>query len=62
MSQQDLTVQVATTGVIIAAAVNSVVKGVMASIIGGRAIGIRVGLPLFAVAVGGLVSAWIWVW
>lgn len=62
MSQQDLTLQVATTGVVIAAAVNSVVKAAMASVIGGRDIGIRVGIPLFATAVGGLVSVWAWVW
>ncbi|HSR62840.1 MAG TPA: MgtC/SapB family protein [Gammaproteobacteria bacterium] len=62
MSQQDLTVQVATTGVIIAAAVNSVIKGAMATVIGGRDIGIRVGLPLLATAFGGLVSVWVWVW
>jgi uncharacterized membrane protein (DUF4010 family) len=57
MSTGDLTASIAATGVIIAAAVNSVVKGFLAASVGGRALGLRVGLPLLAAAAGGLLSA-----
>ena len=62
MSQNDLALRMAAMGVVIAAAVNSLVKGGMATIIGGRDIGVRVGVPLLASAIGGLISAWIWLW
>lgn len=62
MSRGDLVLQVAVTGIVIAAAINSLVKGGMATIIGGRDIGVRVGLPLLGSAIGGLVSVWLWVW
>lgn len=62
MSQDDLVLPVAVTGIVIAAAVNSLVKGGMAASIGGRKFGLRVGLPLLGSAIGGLVSAWSWVW
>ncbi len=58
MSQGDLTLSVATFGVIIAASVNSIAKSCIATIIGGKGIGLRVGLPLLASAVGGLIAAW----
>ncbi len=59
MSQQELPVSVAVTGIMIAAAVNSVVKGGMALIIGGQAIGWRVFLPLATAAMAGvLVTVW----
>ena len=62
MSQSDLVVRVAVMGIVIAAAANNLVKGGMATVIGGRAIGLRVGLPLLASAIGGLLTVWIWVW
>lgn len=62
MSQDDLVLNTAVTGIMIAAAVNSLIKGSMATFIGGRSIGLRVGLPLIASAIGGLVSVWLWVW
>lgn len=62
MSQDDLTLSIAVTGIVIAASVNSLVKGAMAVFIGGRDIGQRVGLPLLGSAVGGLLSVWLWVW
>lgn len=62
MSQDDLAVHVAVTGVVIAASVNSVVKAGMAAVVGGRAVGRRVGLPLIFSAVGGVLSTWWWVW
>jgi uncharacterized membrane protein (DUF4010 family) len=61
MSQDDLALQIAVTGIVTAAAINSLVKGGMATFIGGRDIGLRVGLPLLGSAIGGLVSVWFWV-
>ena len=58
MSQDELAVRVAVLGIIVAAAVNTVVKGGMATVIGGRHVGLRVGLPLLASAVLGLLAAW----
>jgi len=62
MSQDELAIRVAVTGILIAAAVNSVVKGGMATVIGGRRIGLRVGLPLLISAVTGLLLAWGLMW
>lgn len=62
MSQDDLVLHIAVTGIVIAAAINSLVKGGMATFIGGRNMALRVGLPLLGSAIGGLVSIWIWVW
>jgi uncharacterized membrane protein (DUF4010 family) len=62
MSQDALVMPVAVTGIVVAAAVNSLVKGGMAMFVGGHKIGLRVGLPLLGGAIGGLVSAWLWVW
>jgi len=62
MSQDTLMVNVAVTGIVIAAAMNSVVKGGMATFIGGGNVGLRVGLPLLGSAIGGLVAVWLWVW
>jgi uncharacterized membrane protein (DUF4010 family) len=62
MSQDDLALRVATLGIVIAAAVNSLVKGGMATAIGGRDIGLRVGVPLLACAAAGLLVAWLLVW
>lgn len=62
MSLDDLVAPVAVTGIVIAAAVNSLVKGGMATVVGGRKIGLRVGLPLLGAAIGGLVAVRIWVW
>ena len=62
MSQDELAVRVAVLGIIVAAAVNTVVKGGMATFIGGRQVGLRVGLPLLASAVIGLLAAWFMIW
>ena len=62
MSHADLDMQIAVTGIVIAATINSLVKGGMATFIGGRDIGLRVGLPLLASAIGGLAAVWFWVW
>ena len=50
------------TGIVMAAATNSLLKGGMATFIGGRKIGLRVGLPLLAAAIGGLIAVWLWAW
>lgn len=60
MSQADLGLNTAVWGIVIAAAVNNLAKGVMAAAIGGRRIGLRVGLPLLASALGGLTAVWLW--
>jgi uncharacterized membrane protein (DUF4010 family) len=62
LSNENLALPMAVSGVVIAAAVNSLVKGGMAAVIGGRVIALRVGLPLLASAAAGLLSAWLWVW
>jgi len=61
MSRADLGLGVAASGVVIAGAVNSLVKAAMAGVIGGRVIGLRVALPLAAAAGAGLVAAWLWI-
>jgi uncharacterized membrane protein (DUF4010 family) len=48
-------------GLLIAGAVNSLVKGAMAGVIGGRTLGLRVGLPLLGGACAGLAAAWLWI-
>jgi len=60
MSLDDLALQVAATGGLIAAGVNSLAKAAMATAVGGREIGFRVGLPLMISVGGGLVAAWFW--
>ena len=61
MSLDDLALHVAATGGVIAAGVNSLAKAGMATAVGGREIGLRVGLPLIVSATGGLATAWFWV-
>jgi uncharacterized membrane protein (DUF4010 family) len=62
MSQDELGIRVAVTGIVIAAAVNSLVKGGMATVIGGRQVGMRVAGPLLASAIAGLSVAWYLIW
>jgi uncharacterized membrane protein (DUF4010 family) len=57
MSQDDLTLRVAALGAVIAASANSLAKGGMAAVIGGRRMGMRVALPLLGASVVGLVAA-----
>jgi uncharacterized membrane protein (DUF4010 family) len=54
MSDESLASHVAVTGMVIAAAVNSVAKAIMAAVAGGREIARRVGLPLLASAIAGV--------
>ncbi|WP_295452404.1 MgtC/SapB family protein [uncultured Thiodictyon sp.] len=57
-----LTLQTVVTGIIIAAATNSLVKGAMATIISGRRLGASVALPLVGAAVVGPLAVWITLW
>ncbi|MCG6954067.1 MAG: hypothetical protein LJE90_16980, partial [Betaproteobacteria bacterium] len=58
---EDLGLPTAALGVVIAGSVNSLVKGAMAGMIGGRVMGLRVASPLAAVAGAGLLAAWLWI-
>jgi uncharacterized membrane protein (DUF4010 family) len=58
MSTKDLAADVAITGIVLAAAANTLVKGTLSVIIGGAALGKHVLTPLALAAVTGL--AWIW--
>lgn len=62
MSQGEVTLAVAATGIIIAAAANNVVKAVMAAVVGGAALGLRVVLPLVLAALAGVAIAWLGLW
>ena len=62
MSEEAIGLRVAVTGIIIAAAVNTLVKGSMTAFVGGRDIGLRVGLPLLMSVFGGLFAVWLQVW
>jgi uncharacterized membrane protein (DUF4010 family) len=62
MSQDELTVRIAVTGILIAAAVNTLVKGGMATVVGGGQVGLRVGVPLLVSALAGLLLAWLLMW
>lgn len=57
MSQADLAIRLAVSGIVFAGAVNSAVKAAMAFFIGGRALGARVAVPLVAAAATGLALA-----
>jgi uncharacterized membrane protein (DUF4010 family) len=62
MGHDDLALPVAATGIVIASAVNGLVKGGMATFVGGRKIGLRVGIPLLGSALGGLIAVWLCAW
>jgi len=58
MAQDDLALGLAATSIVIAAAVNSLGKGIIATAVGGWALGLRVGLPLLGAGVVGLSAVW----
>lgn len=62
MSQESLALNIAVTGIVIAAASNNFVKATMASFIGGKDMALKVSLPLVVSSLGGLLSVWFWVW
>ena len=62
MSLTDLSLSVAVTGIMIAAIVNNLIKGGMATFFGGMAVGLRVTIPLLLSAIGGIISLWVYIW
>lgn len=54
LSQNGLALHTAAYGIVIAAAVNSLVKAAIASVVGGWGVGLRVGIPLLVSAGAGL--------
>lgn len=62
MSSEDLALRITAMSIVIAAAVNSLTKGGISAVVGGREIGFRVGLPLLATALAGPITTWFWVW
>lgn len=60
MSQEDLALGVAATGILLATSTNTLTKGVMAAMMGGRAMMLRVALPLFSSAgIGTALGLWL---
>lgn len=57
MGSENLAATTAALGIVIAASVNSLVKAGMAGVIGGRGLGLRVGLPLGIAVAAGLAIA-----
>jgi uncharacterized membrane protein (DUF4010 family) len=58
LSLGNLGLPTAALGIVLAAAVNSLVKAGIASLVGGKAMGLRVGIPLLSSAAGGVSAAW----
>ncbi|MFB1486775.1 MULTISPECIES: MgtC/SapB family protein [unclassified Thiocapsa] len=58
ISRDELPLGIAVSSIVIAAAVNSLVKGIIAASVGGRALGLRVALPLLGAGLAGLAVAW----
>jgi uncharacterized membrane protein (DUF4010 family) len=58
MSRDELPDGIAVSSIVIAAAVNSLVKGIIAASVGGLALGLRVTLPLLSAGLAGLAVAW----
>jgi uncharacterized membrane protein (DUF4010 family) len=59
MSEAGLGTRIVVTGIVLAAAINSLAKAGIAAAIGGRSMGMRVGVPLVAAAVAGPLLAWL---
>ena len=62
MSDGDVAMRICVTGIVIAGAVNSLAKAILAATIGGRRIGGRAAAPLMLTAFGGLAVTWVWIW
>ncbi|WP_455379821.1 MgtC/SapB family protein [Acidihalobacter prosperus] len=62
MTHGHIATSVAVAGIVIAAAVNNIVKGFMILTLGGNGVALRAGLPLLGSTVGGLVTVWILYW
>jgi uncharacterized membrane protein (DUF4010 family) len=59
MSSLDLPLRTAVTGIVIASAVNSLMKALLAVSVGTRALGARVAAPLVVTAAAGLLATWL---
>lgn len=62
MSEDELAMRVVVTGIVVAAAVNSLAKAVLATFVGGRGLALRVGVPLCIAAGLGLATVWWTLW
>jgi uncharacterized membrane protein (DUF4010 family) len=62
MSDDSLSARLFVMGCVIAAAMNSVVKGLMCMLMGGRVLSLHAALPLFTAASAGVISLAIWYW
>jgi uncharacterized membrane protein (DUF4010 family) len=58
MSQNELALSTATMGIVLAAAVNGVVKTSASAFVGGPTMGLRVGVPLLAASIVGVLVGW----
>jgi uncharacterized membrane protein (DUF4010 family) len=59
MSSLDLPLRTAVTGIVIASAINSLVKALLAVSVGTRALRARVAAPLVVTAAAGLLATWL---
>ena len=60
MADAELSSRLFVMGCVIAASVNSLVKAMMSSVIGGKALGAKTATPLIVSAVTGIAAAWLW--
>lgn len=59
LSQGELSLSVAVIAIVVAAAMNGLIKTALSGVVGGAAMGLRVGVPLVASSIAGLVVAWL---
>jgi uncharacterized membrane protein (DUF4010 family) len=62
MAEDELSTRLFVMGCVIAACANSIVKGLMCGLIGGRALGLRAAGPLVLAGISGVVATWLWYW
>lgn len=62
MSVAEVQLRVASMGVVIAAAANTLTKAGLAGVVGGGRIGLFVGIPLLVSAVSGVLLGWLMIW
>lgn len=62
MTDDGLSTRLFVMGCVVAAGVNSMVKGIMCLFIGGPRLGVKVVGPLFLAGMSGMFSAWWWNW
>lgn len=62
MAEDQLSARLFVMGCVIAACANSIVKGLMCGLIGGRALGLKAAGPLVLAGISGVVATWLWYW